>query len=85
MGRKRTTYRNPSILAQVEMGKGGTTELQRVIAKLEADGASHKTLKRLYRHLAERKKLTPINTSPVAILIYDETPVFPCAGTIFTE
>lgn len=85
MGRKRTYYRNPSILAQVEMGKGGTDELTNVIAKLEKDGASHKTLKRLRRHLEERKKLTTSNTNPVAVIIYDTVPVNACEGTAFSN
>jgi len=86
MGRKRTFYRNPSIIAQVASGKGIVPELEGVIAKLERDGASNKTLKRLRRQLEERRKQpATINTSPVAAVIYDAVPVSACEGTNFTN
>lgn len=86
MGRKRTFYRNPSIIAQVASGKGSVPELEGVIAKLEKDGASHKTLKRLRRQLEERRKQpATINTTPVAAVIFDTVPVIACEGTIFSN
>lgn len=86
MSHKRTTYRNPSIIAQVASGKGSVLELEGVIAKLEKDGASHKTLKRLRRQLEERRKQpATVNTTPVAAVIFDIVPVSACAGTTFSN
>jgi hypothetical protein len=65
MSRKYTTYRRPSILAQIESGKGTPLELASIVEKLEREGASHKTLKRL-RKLVETRLRGTFNSVPVA-------------------
>ena len=77
--RKLTTYLRPSILDQFAAGKGRGSEISDLLAKLERERASAKTLKRLRRVLSGRLWQT-FNTPPVAtwmpVAILVETPAW---------